>query len=94
MLICSLFSVMYWCSESSSELALVNASDSDFPETKMLVSSANSTNSPSLEQFIMSLIYIRNRSGPSTDPCGTPNSTSRWFDFSSRHSTYCFRLSR
>ena len=37
---------------------------------------------------------MRNNKGPKTDPCGTPNSTFRVSDFSSRHSVYCRRSER
>ena len=36
--------------------------------TKILVSSANSTNSPKELHLTMSFIYIENRSGPRTEP--------------------------
>ena len=38
------------------------------------VSSANNFGTAFLNAFGMSLMYIRNRRGPSTDPCGTPHS--------------------
>ena len=37
------------------------------------VSSAKRTKSISLEDLSMSFIYKRKRTGPSTDPCGTPH---------------------
>ena len=42
--------------------------------TNILVSSANITNSPWFVERIISLMYKRNKRGPSTDPCGTPKS--------------------
>ena len=43
-----------------------------FPETKMPVSSANNLVCFLGIQYIISLIYNENKSGPSTEPCGTP----------------------
>ena len=40
--------------------------------SNMLISSANRINSPSFELFTMSFMYRMKRSGPSTDPCETP----------------------
>ena len=36
------------------------------------VSSAKRMNLNNVEQLLISFIYIRNKSGPKTDPCGTP----------------------
>ena len=41
----------------------------------MFVSSANNFGTAVLNAFEMSFIYIRNRRGPRTEPCGTPRST-------------------
>ena len=49
------------------------ASSSVAPVVMMVVSSANLTNSAVLSQLFMSLTYIKNRMGPSIDPCGTPS---------------------
>ena len=40
----------------------------------MVVSSTNSLMLLLIES-VMSLMYMRNRQGPSTDPCGTPDNT-------------------
>ena len=40
----------------------------------MFVSSANNFGTAVLNAFEMSFIYIRNRRGPRTEPCGTPHS--------------------
>ena len=39
---------------------------------KIVVSSANCMNFNKCEQFFMSFMNIRNRRGPSVEPCGTP----------------------
>ena len=44
-------------------------------EKKMLVSSAKRIKSNTFDTLQRSLIYIRKRSGPSIEPCGTPHST-------------------
>ena len=43
------------------------------PVIKILVSSANILISPNLQQFTKSLIYIKNKRGPKTDPYDTPH---------------------
>ena len=42
----------------------------------------------------MSLIYIKNRSGPRVEPCGTPHWIESGFDLTFSTSTYCVLLSR
>ena len=42
----------------------------------------------------MSLIYIKNRSGPRVEPCGTPHLIESGFDLAFSTSTYCVLLSR
>ena len=42
----------------------------------------------------MSLIYIKNKSGPGTDPCGTPVDIFRVSDFILSHSTNCSLFER
>ena len=42
------------------------------PSIKTLVSSANKIENISFETLLRSLIYIMNKSGPSTEPWGTP----------------------
>jgi len=51
-----------------------------FPEIHKLISSAYKT-ILKLEAFTMSLIYIRNSKGPTTDPWGTPHVTFKKEDF-------------
>ena len=42
------------------------------PSIKTLISSANKIEIISFETLLRSLIYIMNKSGPSTESCGTP----------------------
>jgi hypothetical protein len=49
-------------------LALEKTSETDLPEIKMFVSSANNFMVNSSLQFLISFTYIRNSSGPRTDP--------------------------
>jgi len=55
----------------------------------MLVSSANFKVQLSIPNS-KSLMYIRNSSGPSTDPCGTPLKTSTQSDKTPLIPTFCF----
>ena len=57
--------------------------------TKIFVSSANKMNLPRLVDLYISLIYTINNKGPSTEPCGTQNSTGSLLDFSPSAETYC-----
>ncbi|KAI5722396.1 hypothetical protein M8J76_007766 [Diaphorina citri] len=52
-------------------------SSTPLPPTRIVVSSAKSTNFTRGSGMTMSLMYSRNNSGPSTDPCGTPDRTGR-----------------
>ena len=54
----------------------------------MMVLSANSLMLLLIESGI-SLMYMRNRQGPSTDPCGTPDNTVQASDFSPSRTTFC-----
>ena len=66
----SLFDCMYIYTVSRTLLAKLITSVLFDPLTKILLSSANSTNFPNIsEQFVISLMYIRKRRGPSTLPC-------------------------
>ena len=53
-----------------------------------MVSSANSLMLLLIESG-MSLMYMRNRQGPNTDPCGTPDSTWQEPDCSPSRTTLC-----
>ena len=46
------------------------------------------------KQLGMSLIHIKNRSGPRIEPCGTPNWIESGFDLTFSTSTYCVQLSK
>ena len=46
-------------------------------------------NLPRLVDLYISLIYTINNYVPSTDPCGTPNSTGSLLDFSPSAETHC-----
>ena len=59
-----------------------------------MVSSANVLIFAFSKQLGMSLIYIKNRSGPRVDPCGTPHWIESGFDLAFSTSTYCVLLSR
>ena len=49
-------------------------------EQRAFVSSAYKTKERMLLQFLISFMYIRNKSGPSIEPCGTPVVTFISFD--------------
>ena len=70
----SLFASSQFSRDLSSVLAILNKASLDLWKMNMLVSSANNLGTAFLNAFGMSLMYIRNRRGPSTDPCGTPHS--------------------
>ena len=72
---------MYSLTSFRTSFPLRYASSADVPSTNMLVSSAERMNVPKSEQLVISLMYRRNRSGPSTEPCGTPYRTVRGSDF-------------
>ena len=55
-----------------------------------VVSSAYNIYLKSSLAFGMSFIYIKKRSGPSIDPCGTPVERGNRPDFTPSTSTYCF----
>ena len=46
-------------------------------------------NLPRLVDLYISLIYTIYNKGPSTEPCGTANSTGSLLDFSPSAETYC-----
>lgn len=51
------------------------------PEKRMVVSSAKTTNLSMFVTLQMSLIYVVNNLGPSTEPCGTPRVIFKNTDF-------------
>ena len=57
-----------------------------------LVSSAKWCNLLNFMAWFRSLMYIRKRSGPRTEPCGTPNSVKGLLDFWPLTVTCCFLL--
>ena len=69
----SLFASSQFSKDSSS--AILNNIYFVLWKIKMFVSSANNFCTAVLNAFEMSFMYIRNRRGPSTEPCGTPHST-------------------
>ena len=86
----SLFWQNQWLTPSSSLFISVA---SRFPILMRLVSSANSTISASFPHISgRSLIYRRNKKGPSTEPWGTPVFISWSLEFRSSFSTYWHRL--
>ena len=62
---------MYFSTDARTSFAFLYTSFKEPAVTKIFVSSAKSTNSASSEQFVMSFMYSRKRSGPRTLPCGT-----------------------
>ena len=58
--------------ETNFRLLFTTSSSSVRLRLEKLVSSAKMWKSNNLLQLLKSLIYKRNRRGPSTDPCGTP----------------------
>ena len=73
---------MYSLTSFKTLFPLRYASSAVIPLTNMLVSSAKRMNVPRSEQFAISFMYRRNKSGPRTEPCGTPYRTVRGSDFS------------
>ena len=78
----------------SSVLAILNKASLDLWKMNMLVSSANNLGTAFLNAFGMSLMYIRNKRGPSTDPCGTPHLTIWNKDVAPLILVTCLRLHR
>ena len=68
----SLFSVSHVDIFYNSEFRISIADTMLSPSIKTLVSSANKIGNISFETLLRSLIYIMNKSGPSTEPWGTP----------------------
>ena len=65
-------------------------SSSMFEHSKyMALSSAKMLILPSIQQFARSLMYRINSSGPSTEPCGTPQVIGKQVDFVFPICTYC-----
>ena len=83
---------MYWLTASSTLLDLSYNDLIHLSAIKMFVSSANSTNFTNFAELHMSLMYILNRRGPSTEPCGTPYSTNNLSEFPLvlRHTAFCW----
>lgn len=59
-----------------------------------MVSSANDRICPVVEQFPMSLTYIKNNKGPNIEPWGTPQLIFWFGDLLPSISTYCCRFDR
>ena len=68
----SLFSVSHVDIFYNSEFRISIADSMLSPSIKTLVSLANKIENISFETLLRSLIYIMNKSGPSTEPWGTP----------------------
>ena len=58
----------------------------------MLVSSAKRKKFNFVEEYWISFIYIRNKRGPRTEPCGTPQSMDCCSEITPLISVVCFRL--
>ena len=68
----SLFSVSHVDIFVNSEFRILMVDSMLSPSMKILVSSANKIENILFETFLRSLIYNINKSGPSTEPWGTP----------------------
>ena len=66
----SLFASSQFSRDLSSVLATLNKASLDLWKKNMLVSSANNLGTAFLNAFGISLMYVRNKRGPSTDHCG------------------------
>ena len=62
-----------------------------FPLKNKFVSSANKIRLISFDTLQMSFMYNKNNCGPSTDPCGTPQTVCNIPDVVISKFTYCFR---
>ena len=56
----------------------------------MFVSSANKKNVSFFETFARSFMYGKNKRGPRTEPCGTPQLISKVSEVLPQTETYCF----
>ena len=63
-------------------------------DRKKFLLSGNITSIKGFDALNRSLTKIRNRSGPSIDPCGTPQTISRQFLDISWENMYCLLLLR
>ena len=80
----SLFSVSHVDIFVNSEFRILMVDSMLSPSMKILVSSANKIENILFETFLRSLIYNINKSGPSTEPWGTPH-VIYWFEI------FCFQ---
>ena len=78
----------------SSEFMILQMLLKSPPFINIVVSSANNKNCACWEQWIMSLIYIKNSNGPNIDPCGTPIFIPFIDDSALLYVTYCCRWLR
>ena len=83
----------HFCSQSSNEVrsfCRMARSKSLLIGRSIAVSSAKSL---VLEATVFgrSFMYVRNKQGPSTEPCGTPDLTLMWSDWLPSTTTACFR---
>ena len=86
----SLFSVSHVVIFSNSEFRISIADSMLYPSIKTLVSSANEIENISFETLLRSLIYIMNKSGPRTEPWGTPQVITLVCDLLLSRNTNCF----
>ena len=91
---CSLFVIMYRLTNSRIVLAFSYTRVLFLALTKMIVSSAKTTNSVLLCAFDRSFMYATKSNRPRQLPWGTPKITGRWCENSPKNFTYCFLSDR